>query len=146
MANFIVTNPTLIDICNFPSIRFGRSYVSRMANDIVEDGVISHPDPSLDENGYTVEETPDGATIVNKFIWNMSDVDGSNQIISTDIPSGIRSDPVPLVITTTSSSVRAPFTETSRGATLDSTFGGVASEVHAVITPAGATVYGKECD
>lgn len=132
MANVTVTNPTLVDTCNFPSIRFGRYYTSQLAGDIltdVSDGVdVVHPDPST----YSVTETDAGGEVANDIVYGLPSVESiTDDTVTADAGSD---------------KVNVNPTYTDAGATVTSTFGGIASMAHVVEAADGYVVVGKLCE
>lgn len=132
MANVTVTNPTLVDTCNFPSIRFGTYYTSRLAGDVltdVPDGVdVVHPDPST----YSVTETDAGGDVANNIIFGLPSVEEAT-LDSVTANAG-------------SDKVNVNPTYTDEGATVASTFGGIASMAHVIEASDGYVVIGKNCE
>ncbi len=124
-----VTNDTLVDTCVFPSNRFGTTYTSRLANDVVSDvsdGVqVIHPDSSA----VTETETVAGATVTNT--------------VESAIDSGLTE----LTETAAGATVTTAqkVVETSEGATVTSDIQSIASAYHVTYTAEGATVVGKQC-
>lgn len=128
MANLTVTNLTLVDVCNFPSVRFGTYYTSQLSGDIltdVPDGVdVVHPD----NDSYTVDEN----TVTSHIQSGLPSVSEESDISVTSNAGGNKVNVTPEY--------------TSRGATVRSTFGGVASDVNVVEATDGYVVIGKQCE
>lgn len=130
-GNVTVTNSTLSDTCNFPSIQFGRYYTSRIGQDTVvydaEGADVTHTDPIR----YSKTSTSEGATINNDFVLGLPSV---SSISGATITADAGSDKINVNVDYSAS-----------GATITSTFGGIASDSNVTRTASGATVVGKSC-
>lgn len=166
--NETITVDTLVDTCNFPSIRFGRYYVGQLPNDTIEvtmadngyqiiKETITHPEPSTTEiddrpTGYTIELTDTGATVTNLMIQGLPSVVTEEDVERNTI-SGPRTiadssfDVLPQFATTIEDGVAH---NGGTATVVTSTFGGIASDKHVTRPTANpligpVTVIGKSC-
>jgi hypothetical protein len=117
MANVTITNTTLVDTCNFPSIRFGRYYTGRLPNATVDNGgthvpqefigpnsvigrdTVVNPGPTTTTTtqnnttarptGYSEEVTATGETVINCLVEGLPSVVANDDVLRNTV-SGTR--------------------------------------------------------
>lgn len=152
-----LTHTTLVDSCNFPSIRFGSYYTGRLPNVTISGDTVTVPGPesvSTTQNGvaavltgYSEEVTSTGETITNHLIDGLPSITDDGDIERNTIsgPRVIKNsyfENNPTFATTVEEGVSNNGGTATR---VTSSFGSVASDINVTRTSTGATVIGKSC-
>ena len=164
--NLTLTNTYLVDVCNFPSIRFGRYYYGRLPTNTVSGATITHPDGDITytvlagtavDTGYTQSVTDTGETITNLLVDGLISVSAdaaatwTTTTVGTSAKSIARSGPSITVSPTLATTITHKTDVAGSGlrTVVTSNFGGIASDTQ--VTTAGSghkgpvTITGKSC-
>jgi len=157
-GNETLTHSTLVDTCNFPSIRFGRYYTGRLPNVTVSGSTVTNPGPettytyqagTAKATGYSETATSSGSTVDNYLIQGLPSVSAEADV-QRNTASGVRT------IKDSSYTVDPQYATTvqnnvanngGKATVVTSSFGGIASDVHVqrTGTRGPVTVIGKSC-